>query len=88
MQGGLRNELDCIKAFSETDFTKDLKKFDVPTLIIRGDDDQIVPIGASAHTSSKLVKHATLRVYPGGPHGLAVTHKDKLNADLLAFLRA
>ena len=66
MQGGLKNELDCIKAFSETDFTEDLKKFDVPTLIIHGDDDQIVPIGASAHASSKLVKHATLKIYPGG----------------------
>ena len=87
MQGGLKNELDCIKAFSETDFTEDLKKFDVPTLIIHGDDDQIVPIGASAHASSKLVKNATLKVYPGGSHGLADTHKDQLNADLLAFLR-
>ena len=88
MQGGLKNELDCIKAFSETDFTGDLKKFDVPTLIIHGDDDQIVPIGASAQASSKLVKNATLKVYPGGSHGLADTHKDELNADLLAFLRA
>ena len=88
MQGGLKNELDCVKAFSETDFTGDLKKFDVPTLIIHGDDDQIVPIGASAHASSTLVKNAILKVYPGGPHGLADTHKDQLNADLLAFLRA
>jgi non-heme chloroperoxidase len=88
MQGGLKNELDCIKAFSETDFTKDLKKFDVPTLIIHGDDDQIVPISASAILTSKLVKNATLKIYPGGPHGLAVTHKDQLNADLLAFLKA
>ena len=88
MQGGLKNELDCIKAFSETDFTGDLKKFDVPTLIIHGDDDQIVPIGASAHASSTFVKNAILKVYPGGPHGLADTHKDQLNADLLAFLRA
>ena len=88
MQGGLKNELDCIKAFSETDFTGDLRKFDVPTLIIHGDDDQIVPIGASAHGSSKLVKNATLKVYPGGSHGLADTHKGELNADLLAFLRA
>jgi non-heme chloroperoxidase len=87
MQGGLRNEFDCIKAFSETDFTEDLKKFDVPTLIIHGDDDQMVPIGASAHASSKLAKNATLKVYPGGPHGLAYTHKDEFNADLLAFLR-
>lgn len=87
MQGGLKNQLDCIKAFSETDFTEDLKKFDVPTLIIHGDDDQIVPIGASAHASSKLVKNATLKVYPGGSHGLADTHKDQLNADLLAFVK-
>ena len=87
MQGGLKNQLDCIEAFSETDFTEDLKKFDVPTLIIHGDDDQIVPIGASAHASSKLVKNATLKVYPGGSHGLADTHKDQLNADLVAFLK-
>jgi len=87
MQGGLKNQLDCIKAFSETDFTEDLKRFDVPTLIVHGDDDQIVPIGASAHASAKLVKNATLRVYPGGSHGLADTCTDQLNADLLAFLR-
>jgi non-heme chloroperoxidase len=87
MQGGLKNQLDCIKAFSETDFTQDLKKFDVPTLIIHGDDDQIVPIGASAQASSKIVKNATLKVYPGGSHGLADTHKEQLNAELLAFLR-
>lgn len=88
MQGGLKNELDCIKAFSETDFTEDLKKFNVPTLIIHGDDDQIVPIDASAHASFKLIKNANLKIYPGGSHGLANTHKDELNADLLAFLRA
>jgi non-heme chloroperoxidase len=88
MQGGLKNELDCIKAFSETDFTEDLKKIDVPTLIIHGDDDQIVPIATSAMLSAKLVKNATLKIYPGGPHGLADTHKDQLNADLLAFLQA
>jgi non-heme chloroperoxidase len=81
-----KNQLDCIKAFSETDFTEDLKKFDVPTLIIHGDDDQIVPIGASAHASSKLVKHPTLKIYPGASHGIADTHKDQLNADLLVFL--
>jgi non-heme chloroperoxidase len=86
MQGGLKNELDCIKAFSETDFTEDLKAFDVPTLIIHGGDDQIVPIGPSAHASSTLVKHTTLKIYPGGSHGLADTNKDQLNADLLAFL--
>lgn len=88
MMGGLKNELDCIKAFSETDFTEDLKKFDKPTLIIHGDDDQMVPIGASAHPASKLIKDATLKVYPGAPHGIADTHKFKLNADLLAFLKA
>ena len=88
MQGGLKNELDCIKAVSETDFTDDLKKIDVPTLIIHGDDDQIVPIGASAHASAKLVKQALLKVYPGAPHGLADTHKDQLNSDLLSFLKA
>ena len=78
----------CIKAFSETDLTEDLKKIDVPTLILHGDDDQIVPIGASALLSAKIVTHATLKVYPGAPHGLASTHKDQLNADLLAFLKA
>lgn len=88
MQTGHKNALDCIKAFSETDFTKDLKKFDVPTLIIHGDDDQIVPIGAAALASAKLVKNATLKVYPGAPHGLTDTHKNQLNADLLAFLKA
>jgi non-heme chloroperoxidase len=87
MQGGLLNELDCIKAFSETDFTEDLKKFDVPTLIIHGDEDQIVPIADSALLTSKLVKNATLKIYPGGPHGLTDTHKDQLNADLLTFLK-
>lgn len=87
MQAGLKNTFDCIKAFSETDFTEDLKKFDVPTLIVHGDDDQIVPIGAAALRSSKLVKNATLKIYVGAPHGLVDTHKDKLNADLLAFLQ-
>jgi len=76
---------DCIKAFSETDFTEDLKKFDVPTLILHGDDDQIVPIVAAAMLSSKLVKGAALKVYPGLPHGMCSTHKDVINADLLAF---
>ncbi len=77
----------CIKAFSETDCTEDLKKFDVPTLILHGDDDQIVPIGASAHLSSKLVKGAMLKVYPGAPHGMCTTHKEKVNADLLEFFK-
>ena len=85
MQCGFNAALDCIKAFSETDFTEDLKKIDVPTLIIHGDDDQIVPIGASAHLSSKLVKGALLKIYPGAPHGLCSTHKQQVNADLLAF---
>ena len=88
MQGGLKNQLDCIKAFSETDFTEDLKKFDLPTLIIHGDDDQIVPIGAAALSSSKLVKNSTLKIYKGAPHGLTDTHKEQLNADLLSFLKA
>jgi non-heme chloroperoxidase len=81
MQAGHKNTFDCIKAFSETDFTEDLLKFDVPTLIIHGDDDQIVPIGAAALRSAKLIKNATLKVYPGAPHGLADTHKDQLNTD-------
>ncbi len=85
-QAGLKNSYECIKAFSETDLTEDLKKFDVPTLIVHGDDDQIVPIVASAHRSSEIVENVTLKVYEGAPHGLAVTHKDRLNADLLAFL--
>lgn len=88
MQAGFKAVFDCIKAFSETDFTEDLKKFDVPTLIIHGDDDQIVPIGASALLSSKIVKGATLKVYPGAPHGLCSTRKDEVNADLLAFSSA
>jgi non-heme chloroperoxidase len=87
MMGGLKSELDCIKAFSETDFTDDLKKIDVPTLIIHGDDDQIVPIDNSAHLSSKLIRNATLSIYRGGDHGLAATHTAKLNEDLLAFAR-
>ena len=85
MQAGHKGVLDCIKAFSETDFTEDLKKFDVPTLIMHGDDDQIVPIGASAMLSSKLVKGSTLKVYPGLSHGLCTINKDQINADLLAF---
>jgi non-heme chloroperoxidase len=88
MQAGHKNTLDCIKAFSETDFTEDLKTFDVPTLVLHGDDDQIVPMGASAIASAALVKKATLTVYPGAPHGLTDTHKDQLNADLLAFIKS
>lgn len=87
MQVGLRNCLECIKAFSETDFTEDLKKFDVPTLILHGDDDQIVPIHVTAKRSSKLVKNATLKVYQGAPHGLMATHQEQFNADLLSFIK-
>ena len=87
MQCGIKAAYDCIKAFSETDFTEDLKKFDVPTLILHGDDDQIVPIGASALISSKLVKSATLKIIPGAPHGMASTLKDQISAELLAFLQ-
>jgi len=87
MQAGHKSALDCIKAFSETDFTADLKKIDVPTLILHGDDDQIVPIGASAMLSSKLVKGATLKVYPGFPHGMCTVNADRINADLLAFMQ-
>jgi non-heme chloroperoxidase len=85
MQAGHKNTFDCIKAFSETDFTKDLEKFDIPTLVIHGDDDQIVPIDASGRASARIVKNAELKVYAGAPHGLADTHKDQLNSDLLAF---
>src|SRR6202047_2200716 len=87
MLAGHNAAYDCIKAFSETDFTEDLKKFDVPTLILHGDDDQIVPIGASALLSSKIVKGATLKVYPGAPHGRCSTLKDQVNAELLAFIK-
>jgi non-heme chloroperoxidase len=88
MQAGLKNAYDCIKVFSETDLTEDLKKIDVPTLIVHGDDDQIVPIAASALLAAKIVKQATLKIYVGAGHGLTVTLKDRLNADLLEFCRA
>jgi len=88
MMAGHKNAYDSIAAFSATDFTEDLKKFDVPTLVVHGDDDQIVPIDAAGRASAKLVKNAKLIVYPGAPHGLADTHKDKLNADLLDFLKS
>jgi non-heme chloroperoxidase len=84
---GLKGAHDCIRVFSETDFHEDLKKFDVPTLIMHGDDDQIVPIQAAALLSAKLVKDATLKVYPGFPHGMCQTQKDVINADLLAFCK-
>jgi non-heme chloroperoxidase len=87
MMAGFPASYFCIKAFSETDLTEDLKKFDVPTLILHGDDDQIVPIGASALLSSKLVKGATLKVYKGAPHGMGTTLKDQVNEELLAFFK-
>jgi len=87
MLAGFNGVIDCIKAFSETDFTEDLKKFNVPTLILHGDDDQIVPIGASAMLSSKIVKGSILKVYPGAPHGMCSTLKDKVNADLMVFFK-
>jgi non-heme chloroperoxidase len=87
MQCSIKGAYDCIKAFSETDFTDDLKKVDVPTLILHGDADQIVPIGTSAMMSAKLVKNATLKIYPGAPHGMCTTLADKVNGDLLAYLR-
>lgn len=87
MMGGLKGQLDCIREFSEVDYTEDLKKIDIPTLVLHGDDDQIVPIGASALLSSKILKNATLKIYEGADHGLAQTHQDRFNADLLAFIR-
>jgi non-heme chloroperoxidase len=88
MLAGHKNAYDCIAAFSATDFTDDLRRFDVPTLVLHGDDDQIVPIDAAGRASAKLVKDAKLVVYAGAPHGLTDTHKDRLHADLLAFLKA
>jgi non-heme chloroperoxidase len=88
MQAGFKSVVDCIKAFSETDHTEDLKKIDVPTLIMHGDDDQIVPIEASAKLAAKLVKGSTLKVYPGLSHGMCTVNKDQINADLLAFIKA
>jgi non-heme chloroperoxidase len=88
MQGGFKNTYDSIKAFSETDFRDDLKKFDKPTLVIHGEDDQIVPIKAAGIASAKIVKGAKLITYPGAPHGLTDTHKDKFHADFLAFAKS
>jgi len=88
MQCGLKNALDCIRAFSETDFSADLERFDVPTLVIHGDDDQVVPIDAAGRAAAKLIRGARLSVYPGAPHGLISTHKDKVNAELLSFLES
>jgi non-heme chloroperoxidase len=87
MQCGIKAAYDCIKAFSETDFNEDLKKIDVPTLVLHGDDDQIVPIAASALLTSKIVKGATLKIIPGAPHGMCSTLKDQINAELLAFIQ-
>jgi non-heme chloroperoxidase len=88
MQGGLENIYESIKAFSETDFTEDLKKFDVPTLVMHGEDDQVVPIKDSAKKSAKLIKGAQEIYYPGLPHGLTSTNQDEVNADLLKFLKS
>lgn len=87
MQVGFKGSYDCVKAFSETDLTEDLKKIDVPALVLHGDDDQIVPIADSALLSSKIIKKATLKVYPGAPHGLMATHRDRFHEDLLAFIK-
>jgi non-heme chloroperoxidase len=87
MMAGFKAAYDCIKQFSETDFTADLRKMNVPTLILHGDDDQIVPIADSAMLSAKFVKGANLKIYPGAPHGFCSTHKKQVNEDLLAFLR-
>ena len=88
MLGGLKGQYDCIKQFSEVDYTDDLKKIDVPALVIHGDDDQIVPIDDAGRLSAKIIKHATLKVYPGAPHGLTATHADQVNKDLLDFIRS
>jgi non-heme chloroperoxidase len=86
MLGSIKGQYDCIKQFSEVDYTEDLKKIDVPTLILHGDDDQIVPIDNAGRLSAKIVKNATLKVYPGAPHGMCTTEADKVNADLLGFI--
>ena len=88
MQVGLKNTFECVKAFSETNFTEDLKKFDVPTLFIHGEDDQVVPLAISAKRAARLVKGAKENYYPAAPHGITTTHQDQVNADLLSFLRA
>jgi non-heme chloroperoxidase len=88
MMGGAKAHYDGIKAFSETDFTEDLKSIEAPTLVMHGDDDQIVPYNDAALLSSKLLKHATLKIYPGFPHGMLTTHADAINRDLLVFIKA
>ena len=85
MWRGLKAHYDCIRAFSETDFTEDLKKIDIPVLVMHGDDDQIVPIGAAGLASAKILERASLKVYPGFPHGMMTTNSDEINADLLQF---
>jgi non-heme chloroperoxidase len=87
MMGAINAHYECIKAFSETDFTEDLKKIDVPTLVLHGDDDQIVPYADAGPLSAKLLKHATLKIYPGFPQGMPTTHAETISADLLAFIR-
>jgi len=87
MLGGMKAHYDCIKAFSETDFTEDLRKIDIPVLVLHGEDDQIVPIDAAGRSSAKILKNATLKTYPGYPHGMPATHADQINADLLAFFK-
>ena len=88
MLGSHKSQYDTVKAFSETDFTEDLKKIDIPVLVLHGDDDQIVPIDAAGRASAKILKNATLKVYPGFPHGMPITHADTINADLLAFIKS
>src|SRR5581483_553 len=87
MQGSVKSIYECIKAFSETDFTEDLKKFDIPTLLLHGEDDQVVPVAIAAKKSEKLIPGAQAIYYPGGPHGITATQSDRINADLLAFLK-
>lgn len=86
MQGGIKGQYECIEQFSETDFTADLESIAIPTLVIHGDDDQIVPIDAAGRRSAQIVKHAELKIYPGAPHGLAITHADQLNRDIADFI--
>ena len=87
LQGGIKGQYDCVKAFSETDFTQDLKRIDVPTLVMHGDDDQVVPFADTGARTAKIVKNAKLKVYPGFPHGMPISHADVINPDLLAFIK-
>jgi non-heme chloroperoxidase len=88
MMGGIKAHYDCIKAFSETDFTQDLLEIDVPTLVMHGDDDQIVPYADAGPLSAKLLKNSKLKIYPGYPHGMPTTHAEQINADLFAFIKS